>query len=416
MMKTTLISLISVFLLFYAGCQEKQAETAAEPAVKIVSDPVSAYIERLSAGLDESDTKMAEITASAEKAAKMLVTGGNIYVDGSQPGFISEALGRAGGLIALKSADGPGDSPTQNDVVIMAMTRITPRDTRQIAVYKADGAYVAVFCSAGTLENLSAEPNAAVTYSGPEVFLPNPQADNPAVLPVDSVMNVINMWAWTGELAGACTRLGKMPAMYQSHLLPGGKERTAELKHSMFHENLEISPVKPGVLGKAYIYKIRKSIHLFSNTQRKKLSAAADMLRPGVAGRIPLLLSTGHMFPAHFEDRRTRQIFQYKRVPANQPPTFSLAQNQPVLYLGYQYTDGEMLRAAKQNNCEFVYISSDKRNADICPECVYLNPYWPISDGCVRVPGYDVPVLPASGVMNAAVYWSLMAEIFHNGK
>ena len=33
-----------------------------------------------------------------------------------------------------------------------------------------------------------------------------------------------------------------------------------------------------------------------------------------------------------------------------------------------------------------------------------------VSDACVRVPGYDVPILPASGVIQAAIYWALASE------
>jgi len=40
----------------------------------------------------------------------------------------------------------------------------------------------------------------------------------------------------------------------------------------------------------------------------------------------------------------------------------------------------------------------------------HINPHWPIADACIPVPGYDVPILPASGVINAAIYWAIRAE------
>ena len=33
-----------------------------------------------------------------------------------------------------------------------------------------------------------------------------------------------------------------------------------------------------------------------------------------------------------------------------------------------------------------------------------------MADACVAIPGYDITVLPSSSVMQAAVYWSLVAE------
>lgn len=41
---------------------------------------------------------------------------------------------------------------------------------------------------------------------------------------------------------------------------------------------------------------------------------------------------------------------------------------------------------------------------------LYLDLGWPLTDACVRVPGYDVPILPASGVFQAAIYWALADE------
>ena len=32
------------------------------------------------------------------------------------------------------------------------------------------------------------------------------------------------------------------------------------------------------------------------------------------------------------------------------------------------------------------------------------------ADGCVTLPGYDIPILPASGVVQAAIFWSIAAE------
>jgi hypothetical protein len=41
---------------------------------------------------------------------------------------------------------------------------------------------------------------------------------------------------------------------------------------------------------------------------------------------------------------------------------------------------------------------------------LYLDPAWPLADGCVTVSGYDVPILPSSGVIQAAIYWTIASE------
>ena len=54
------------------------------------------------------------------------------------------------------------------------------------------------------------------------------------ICPTDTVINIINAWTWTGEFIGACTRQGKMPTVYESYGLPGGRERDVKYKGRCF--------------------------------------------------------------------------------------------------------------------------------------------------------------------------------------
>ena len=47
---------------------------------------------------------------------------------------------------------------------------------------------------------------------------------------------------------------------------------------------------------------------------------------------------------------------------------------------------------------------------------LYLDPGWPLADGCVAIPGYDIPILPASGVIQAAIYWAIASERDASGR
>ena len=52
--------------------------------------------------------------------------------------------------------------------------------------------------------------------------------------PTDTFVNLANLWAFTGEFIAACTRHGKMPVVYQSYSLPGGRERAESLRSRRF--------------------------------------------------------------------------------------------------------------------------------------------------------------------------------------
>jgi hypothetical protein len=145
-------------------------------------------------------------------------------------------------------------------------------------------------------------------------------------------------------------------------------------------------------------------------TQMPKLLQAADWWQQATSATI---LVTGHMFPRHAQDPRSLPLGSVAAVPAwedkdlldpNHPPQF-------VLYLGYQFAPQKLLEQAKALGVKLVY--SDVQPAqppEASSNILYLDPAWPLADGCVTVPGYDVPILPASGVVQAAIYWTIASE------
>ncbi|MCK9589722.1 MAG: hypothetical protein M0Q93_10240, partial [Terrimicrobiaceae bacterium] len=44
-------------------------------------------------------------------------------------------------------------------------------------------------------------------------------------------------------------------------------------------------------------------------------------------------------------------------------------------------------------------------------EHVYIDPCWEVQDAGVELPGYDINILPVSGVMQSAIFWELLERI-----
>jgi hypothetical protein len=129
-------------------------------------------------------------------------------------------------------------------------------------------------------------------------------------------------------------------------------------------------------------------------------------------------LVTGHMFPAHGQDPRTIHVCNFVRVPAWENKSL-LGTNPPdfVFYLGYQFAPQKLLDEAKTTGVKLVYSDVQPgRPAEPSENILYIDPGWPLSDGCVRVPGYDIPILPASGVVQAAIYWTIASKAFRDGR
>ena len=88
--------------------------------------------------------------------------------------------------------------------------------------------------------------------------------------------------------------------------------------------------------------------------------------------------------------------------PPNFPPL--------VLMLGYQRPAQLAIDAAYLYRHKLIYTSVERAHEDRGPTIIYIDPHWPIEDGCVHPPGYDIPILPASAVAPSAIYWSFVAE------
>jgi hypothetical protein len=341
------------------------------------------YLSALQGTLTQSRSNLVGLAKSADRAAAEFVAGGNLQVAGRQADFIAEACGRAGGLMAIAPLN--QQTPTKHDIILYAVPGSTKaEDLKAIDGWRQQGATVVLFDSQAGLYR-----------------------DH---FPMDTVANVVDLWTWTGEFVAACTRLGRMPVLYQSYGLPGGPERGKKYQGKKFHDDLTIKPIPAEVLGREYLDRIEQMLAKIGNTQMPKVRQAAAWWGPAEAAT---LLFTGHMFPRHAQDQRASCRGTFAAVPAWEDKELLDARRPPqfVLYVGYQFAPHRLLDQAKALGVKLVY--SDVQSAqppESASNILYIDPAWPLADGCVAITGYDVPILPASGVIQAAIYWTIASE------
>jgi hypothetical protein len=365
-----------VFLVAILLCPSLQA-----------SAPPSAenYLSRLQDTIARSRSNLAAVSNSADRAAEKYLAGGDIWAAGRQADFISEACGRAGGLMAIAPLG--GRVPTQHDIVLYAVPgALEPDDLKTLDQWQQQGATVIQFSS----------PAGVFGHH----------------FPIDTVANVIDLWTWTGEFVAACTRLGQMPVLYQSYGLPGGPERGKKYQGQKFHDDLSVKPIASGVLGREYLDQIQGMLAKINKAQMPKILQAARWWSE-VPKASATTLFTGHMFPRHAQDPRALQISDFAAVAAWENKEFLDAGHPPafVLCLGYQFAPQKLLDQARALSVKLVYSAVQPAQApEPASNILYIDPAWPLADGCVTVPGYDVPLLPASGVVQAAIYWTVVSE------
>ena len=83
-----------------------------------------------------------------------------------------------------------------------------------------------------------------------------------------------------------------------------------------------------------------------------------------------------------------------------------------ILYVGYYEPWGPWVETAHELGAKIVTVVSGtpERRAEDMGADINIDGCWAYGDAVVDVPGYDIRVLPPSGVVASAAYSMLMAE------
>lgn len=381
---------------------------SAAPAPPPGNSPAADYSSRLLFSLSGIASDLPRITSTAEAAAERLAAGGTLWLSGSHQGLISEALGRAGGMITAKGLGDPATQLTSRDVVLVGSLA---------ADSPADGALLEALAKSGALVILLAPKDApgSSLYLSPHA--PEPGSDG--LLPVASPALAAVLWTLTGEIVGALTRLGKMPPMYQSIVVPGGRERNASHLELQWEPG-PVTPVAPGLLGRKYLARLTACLRRLRATQMEGFGQAGALAAEALAaGHTAWYAGVGHMPPFEVgQPGDTGLLAPLTSSIEPEPVADQIKPGDVVLYVGYYEPFGPWVETAHARGARTVTLVSgtpEHPAAEMGAE-LNLNACWPFGDALVDVPGYDVRILPPSGVMQSAAYWMLQAEVLrHRG-
>jgi hypothetical protein len=217
------------------------------------------------------------------------------------------------------------------------------------------------------------------------------------------------MWTWTGEFVAALTRLGKMPAMYQSYAVPGGKERGAKLGQMKYHEG-EPQKVAAGVLGKEYLDALAAAIGSIQKDQADKIrQAAAAAQAAKAAGHKAYVSVSGHAIIHHLPaDCGLEPVFKGWDTLRKAPPV-KFEKGDFVLCVGYDSIFPNVAKAAREAGATIAWsLTNYKQDPNTGVPAIgtgetWIDQKWAFGDAVATVPGYDVKILPTSGIIAEAV-------------
>ncbi|MEW6238066.1 MAG: hypothetical protein AB1656_21970 [Candidatus Omnitrophota bacterium] len=348
------------------------------------------YLLKTAKALDLQSNRLDAMKIPVEKAAQRLAYGGMLWAAG-QESLVSELCGRAGGLMLVKRL---GEAaPDKNDVVLIGQT-----PTLQVSPNLYDsGAFIVVFG-----ENAGERDSA---------FFAN-YAKECGISP--SLANIIPAWIFTGELIAALTRLGKMPIVYETIGLYGGYPRIDRFlkKGILWHEPNPVAPVAAGTIGRTYADTVIGFLKQIEKEERSKIDQASKWARQAKAdGKRLFMYSMAHFPPFEVRETEIGKVFEpcdYNSGFTFDPPQEEYAAGDAVIHIGYQHPPEPLLKKARSAGARVVYADIlSARDYRDDPGVIWIDPQWPWADGCVRVEGYDIPILPASAIVNTALAWEI---------
>lgn len=363
--------------------------------------PAGDYCARLLQSVRAIQDDLPRLRDIADTTAGLLVAGGRVWIAGSHQGFVLEGSFRAGGMMTLKVLQDPTQLQAGDLILLGTLAAATAQDQAVLQAAAEAQAMVVLFAPTS--------PPGGHLYVSPHA--PEPGTDGR--LPVASPALAAALWTFTGELVAALTRLGKMPPMYQSVLVPGGRERN-EQHLPLTWEPDPVAPVEPGKLGSAYLEALSGCLRQVMDTQLAGFQEAGQWAaRAIVAGHTAWYVGAGHMPPSEPGqpgDPGVLQPLSAQATPDNLGD--QVKAGDLVLYVGYYEPLGDWISASHALGARIVTVLSGtpERRAQDMGADLNLCGCWPYGDSVVEVPGYDVKILPASGVVQSAAYWMLTAE------
>ena len=401
-MSHSMIGLVVAALAGLLACA-----AAAEPGRD--EGPAGRYADEALAG--QITAKMPAITQTAETIAERIVAGHAVWLGGSYEGFIVEGYYRAGGMMKAGWLKKPEDLQAGDVLLLGTVEGANPQDAILTRAARARGAMVVRI---GPGEGEGVDVDLGVPAEGVRRPGRPPHAEVSRYhAPLASVGDTMMLWTLTGEIVGALTRRGKMTPMFESVLVPGGKERNAE------HLKLQWEPTCPpaqkaGRLGRTYLAHVTHYLSDLRETQLPKFAEAGRMVRQAIkTGKKAYVIPFGHLPP--YEVALAADPGVFAKLPANTDGK-ALAQvvhaGDVVLYVGYYELPEDIATAAHAAGAKVISFVSGtpEKPAEAMGADVSIKACWPFGDAAVSVEGYDVRILPPSGVMAGVGYWMVVAE------
>lgn len=352
-------------------------------AVALAADPApggQSYLSRVARVVEQAGATCDHMEDSARDAAKRLLNGGKLWAAGN-PAFVSEMCGRAGGLMCIQPLG--SNAPLAGDVVLYGRAG-------------ADAVPDTVARSGAHVKTFEGDPLHGIS---------------------PTLESIAQAWIYTGMLVEACAQQGKMPVTFETIGLPGGYPRIQQYQaKGVFWIDFDAKALDSAghlELGKRFAQKVVEILNRVEKEDREKLDRAGEWAATALRdGRTVYMYCMGHFVPD--EVAKSEIGAKFKTATWNSGFTSQAAPNDPLnagdlaIHIGYQHPPNGLYERARATGAKIVYVDLlEHRDWKSDSNVIWIDPMWPWDDAVVRIEGYDIPLLPPSGIVNSAIAWEI---------
>ena len=374
------------------------------------------YLDAVQAGLTGLEQQLSSIAAAATRAAERACAGGRVWILSDEEGFVSELQHRASGLMMMKGIPGGEDLELDDAVsagdVVLAGTQDNATERQGALLDGLAERGVAVTLIGSAHSPLRPKAAAFIDTGLPAGSAPVLPYGDATVCPLASVLNISAGWLWSIELANACAALGKAPVFLMSGGLATGRDRNQQHEGKAFHDPGEytIVPSPAGQKGRELLSEWLRCLVGIRATELGRIAeigAVAAATR--AAGHSVWCASIGHNL--HSQRGLAGDPGFFRLIFPERGEKADLQAGDFFIFNGYYTFPEEELPAARATVERSAWILGGKEIETIYPHPgeIHVNAYWRYGDASINLPGYDVRVVPPSGVLTTAMLWLLHA-------
>jgi len=408
----------------------QQSPTVGKMAVSDAA--ASRYLAEALKWCDQAEAGLPDVIAVAEIIADRHIAGGIIGTDWNNQTLGPEITGRAGGIIHIGFdrawKKDRTDEEKSHDVAILGWDRgLGKYNVAKVQELKDRGVYIVGFGPKLGPEISQVVPLCDVFfdtgYGVPDTAI---EVGEQSIGRANHIVSSIRAWTLVGEIVSALTRRGKMPTMWLSYSKPLGKEWADRyFGKTQFHDDIDVPAIEPGVVGLAYIDRMRFFIGSLRVQELGNLIKAAELVKAELdEGRKTELAWSGHMGHVYLgkgDQARWANAFEYHAFLDNQRQRYAEKSEEGALvirvgYHGFDPLGRDQMRELKKR---LILMAGEHDQPDWQPAddlLVYINLGWAFGDACVTIPGYPIPILAPSGVVQAVAIEAIdvqVAELEH---